>query len=214
MFSSVVERLQTLSSALLITIAGLMGNINSVGAQQNIPTCRPPNAGEYLLLVISPTTDNQNQLRRVLPSETNTSVCRYLNDIVTRIGGFGKIEDANRWARFVRDSAGLSAIITTRPPEPTTVAAKPVSRPQPLGQGYAVLVDYFNNPETAKQVQQVVGGDIGFVSYGQRPYLLAVFTTNSREAQNILKTLSERGYYAQMVDARRVLLLRPVVKLQ
>jgi hypothetical protein len=215
MCSTVVERLQTLSSALFITIAGLMGSMNSVGAQQNIPVCRPPNGGEYLLLVISPTTDNQNQLRRVLPSETNTSVCRYLNDIVTRIGGFGKLEDANRWARFIRDSAGLSAIITTRPQD---VATKPVVRPAPkpqtLGQGYAVLVDYFNRPETVKQVQQVVGGDIGFVSYGQRPYLLAVYTTNSREAQNTLQTLSERGFYTQMVDARRVVLLRPIVKLQ
>lgn len=211
MCSTVVERLQTLSSALLIAVAGLMGNMNSVGAQQNIPTCRPPNGGEYLLLVISPTTDNQNQLRRVLPSETNTSVCRYLNDTVTRIGGFGKLEDANRWARFIRDSAGLSAIITTRA---TEAATKPTPKPQALGQGFAVLVDYFNKPETVKQVQQVVGGDIGFVSYGQRPYLLAVYTTNSREAQNTLQTLSERGFYTQMVDARRVVLLRPIVKLQ
>lgn len=211
MCSTVVERLQTLSSALLIAVAGLMGNMNSVGAQQNIPTCRPPNGGEYLLLVISPTTDNQNQLRRVLPSETNTSVCRYLNDTVTRIGGFGKLEDANRWARFIRDSAGLSAIITTRA---TEAATKPAPKPQALGQGFAVLVDYFNKPETVKQVQQVVGGDIGFVSYGQRPYLLAVYTTNSREAQNTLQTLSERGFYAQIVDARRVVLLRPTVKLQ
>jgi hypothetical protein len=211
MCSTVVDRLQTLSSALLITIAGLMSSMSTVGAQQNIPICRPPNAGEYLLLVISPTADNQSQLRRVLPSETNTSVCRYLNDIVTRIGGFGKLEDANRWARFIRDSAGLSAIITTRPQE---VATKPAPKPQPLGQGYAVLVDYFNRPETVKQVQQVIGGDIGFVSYGQRPYLLAVFTTNSKEAQNTLQTLSERGFYAQMVDARRVVLLRPIVKLQ
>ncbi|BAZ11247.1 hypothetical protein NIES4071_30730 [Calothrix sp. NIES-4071] len=215
MCSTVVERLQTFSSALLIAIAGMMGSMNSVGAQQNIPICRPPNGGEYLLLVTSPTTDNQNQLRRVLPSETNTSVCRYLNDTVTRIGGFSNLEDANRWARFIRDSAGLSATITTKPQEVATKpVAKPAPKPQPLGQGFAVLVDYFNKPETVKQVQQVVGGDIGFVSYGQRPYLLAVYTTNSREAQNTLQTLSERGFYAQMVDARRVVLLRPIVKLQ
>jgi hypothetical protein len=215
MCSTVVDRLQTLSSALLIAIAGLMSSMSGANAQQNTPICRPPNGGEYLLLVISPTADNQAQLRRVLPSETKTTVCRYLDDTVTRIGGFGKLEDANRWAKFIRDSAGLSAIITTRPQD---TAAKPVVRPapkpQPLGQGYAVLVDYFNKPETVKQVQQVVGGDIGFVSYGQRPYLLAVFTTNAREAQNTLQTLSERGFYAQMVNASRVFLLRPAVKLQ
>ncbi|NJL65098.1 MAG: hypothetical protein HC903_29055 [Methylacidiphilales bacterium] len=213
MYSTVVERLQTVSSAITIAIVSLLGSVNSVMAQQKTPTCRPPNAGEYLLLIISPSTDNQNQLRRVLPSETTTNVCRYLNDTVTRIGGFAKLDDANRWARFIRDSAGLSAIITTRPQD--TPVARPANfKPQALGQGYAVLVDYFNNPDVAKQVQQVVGGDIGFVSYAQRPYLLAVFTTNSKDAQTTLQSLSERGFFAQLVDARRVMLLRQVVKLQ
>ncbi len=236
MYQTVVRRLQipsVLAIAIVQAVLGsiasvssLMGSINSVSAQQNIPTCKPPNGGEYLLLVISPTTDNQNQLRRVLPSSTSTSVCRYLNDTVTRIGGFAKLDDANRWARFVRDSAGLSALITTRPSD-APVASKPpvskppVSKPQPvtyqpqqLGQGYAVLVDYFNNPEIAKQVQQIVGGDIGFVSYAQRPYLLAVYTTNSREAQSTLQSLSDRGFFAMVVPSRRVMLLRQVVKLQ
>jgi hypothetical protein len=213
MYSTVVERLQTVSSAIAIAIVSLLGGMNSAIAQQKIPTCRAPNAGEYLLLIISPSTDNQNQLRRVLPSDTNTNVCRYLNDTVTRIGGFAKLDDANRWARYIRDSAGLSAIITTRPQD--AAISQPANfKPQALGQGYAVLVDYFNNPDVAKQVQQVVGGDIGFVSYAQRPYLLAVFTTNSRDAQTTLQSLSERGFFAQLVDARRVMLLRQVVKLQ
>jgi hypothetical protein len=213
MYSTVVERLQTVSSAIAIAIVSLLGSMNSAMAQQKTPNCRPPNAGEYLLLIVSPSADNQNQLRRVLPPDTKANVCRYNNDTVTRIGGFAKLDDANRWARFVRDSAGLSAIITTRPQD--TPVAKPANyKPQALGQGYAVLVDYFNNPDLAKQVQQIVGGDIGFVSYAQRPYLLAVFTTNSREAQTTLQSLSERGFFAQLVDARRVMLLRQVVKLQ
>jgi hypothetical protein len=213
MYSTVVERLQTVSSAIAIAIVSLLGSMNSAIAQQKIPTCRAPNAGEYLLLIISPSTDNQNQLRRVLPNDTNTNVCRYLNDTVTRIGGFAKLDDANRWAKFIRDSAGLSAIITTRPQD-APISQPANFKPQALGQGYAVLVDYFNNPDVAKQVQQVVGGDIGFVSYAQRPYLLAVFTTNSRDAQTTLQSLSERGFFAQLVDARRVMLLRQVVKLQ
>lgn len=227
MYRTFVQRLQTVPRVLAIAIASLtslMGSINSVTAQQNIPTCKPPSGNEYLLLIISPSTDNQNQLRRVLPSSTTTTVCRYLNDTVTRIGGFAKIEDANRWARFVRDSAGLSAIITTRPnigtaskepaPAPAPAPRQATYRPQQLGSGYVVLVDYFNNPDIAKQVQQIVGGDIGFVSYAQRPYLLAVYTTNSREAQNTLQSLSDRGFFAMVVDSRRVMLLRQVVKLQ
>lgn len=221
MYPTVVQRLKTVPRVIrealclplfAFAIATTMGSIRPVVAQQSPPTCEPPAAGEYLLLVISPTANNQSQLRRVLPNSTKTTVCKYLNDTVTRIGGFSKIDDANRWARFVRDSAGLSAIITTRPPEPTTPQAK--FNPQALGSGYAVLVDYFNRPEVAKQVQQVVGGDVGFVSYAQRPYLLAVYTTNSRDAYSTLQSLSERGFFAMVVDSRRVMLLRQVVRLE
>jgi hypothetical protein len=228
MYQTVVRRLQipSILAIAFASLSALMGSINSVAAQQNIPTCKPPSGGEYLLLVISPSTDNQNQLRRVLPANTTSSVCRYLNDTVTRIGGFAKLDDANRWAKFIRDSAGLSAIITTKPTDtavapkpsvPKPPVAKPIQttyQPQQLGQGYAVLVDYFNNPEIARQVQQIVGGDIGFVSYAQRPYLLAVYTTNSREAQSTLQSLSDRGFFTMVVPSRRVMLLRQVVKLQ
>ncbi|BAZ07010.1 hypothetical protein [Calothrix sp. NIES-3974] len=221
MYPTVVQRLKTVPRVIrealclplfAFAIATTMGSIRPVVAQQNPQTCEPPAAGEYLLLVISPTAENQNQLRRVLPNSTKTTVCTYLKDTVTRIGGFSKIDDANRWARFIRDSAGLSAIITTRPPEPTPPQAK--FNPQALGSGYAVLVDYFNRPELAKQVQQVVGGDVGFVSYAQRPYLLAVYTTNSRDAYSTLQSLSERGFFAMVVDSRRVMLLRQVVRLE
>jgi hypothetical protein len=203
MYLTVVQRLQTLSSVLTLAISSLMGSMNPVVAQSKIPTCQAPNPGEYLLLVNSPRAENQGQLRRVLPSETKTTTCRYLNDTVTRIGGFKRIDDANRWAKFIRDSAGLSATITTRPAE--VVAAQPANyKPQSLGYGYAILVDYFNKTELVSQVQQVVGGDVGFVSYGQRPYLLAVYTTNQAEAYSTLQKLSEKGFYTQLVDARKV----------
>lgn len=217
MYQNSKQRFQILSSSFGIAIATLIGTqINSVVAQQNVPTCQTPNAGEYILLVISPTKDNQTQLRRTLPTELKTTTCRYLSDTVTRIGGFNKIDDANRWARYVNNIVGLSAIISTRPAD--TAQPKPRSQtvtynPQSLGTGYAVLVDYFNRPELATQVQQVVGGDVGFVSYGQRPYLLAVYTTNQKEAYNTLQNLNERGFSTYLVDSRRVLLLRSVVRL-
>lgn len=223
MYQIVMRRFTTLSSALVLAFASLIGGkISSVAAQGNIPVCTAPTAGEYLLLVISPTQDNQTQLRRTLPNELKTTTCRYLNDTVTRIGGFNKIDDANRWARYVNSIVGLSAIITTRPTTPTTTTTtnpqQPRSQavsynPQSLGTGYAVLVDYFNRPELATQLQQVVEGDIGFVSYGQRPYLLAVYTTNQKEAYNTLQKLNERGFSTYLVDSRKVLLLRSVVRL-
>ncbi|WP_338421556.1 hypothetical protein [Nostoc flagelliforme] len=228
-----MHRFPTLPSVLGLAMAGLIGGISSVFAQQAIPSCQPPNAGEYLLLVVSPTTNNQKQLRSALPPELKTITCKYLNETVTRVGGFNKIDDANRWARYVSNIVGLSAIITTRPttpdvqpqpqrqaqpqPQPQRQAQPPqptVSyNPQALGEGYAVLVDYYNRPELVNSVQQAVGGNVGFVSYGQRPYLLAVYTTNQSEAYNTLQKLNNGGFIASIVDSRKVILLRSSVRL-
>ncbi|QLE50361.1 hypothetical protein [Nostoc sp. C057] len=228
-----MHRFQTLPSVLGLAIstmsfayAGLIGGMSSVFAQQAIPLCQPPTSGEYLLLVVSPTADNQKQLRSALPPELKTITCKYLNETVTRIGGFKKIDDANRWARYVSNIVGLSAIITTRP---TTADVKPPQtqpqlqqqplqqtvnyNPQALGEGYAVLVDYYNRPELVNSVQQAVGGNVGFVSYGQRPYLLAVYTTNQSEAYNTLQKLNNGGFVASIVDSRKVILLRSTVRL-
>ncbi|MCC5602646.1 hypothetical protein [Nostoc favosum] len=224
-----MHRFQTLPSVLGLAMstmsfayAGLIGGMSPVFAQQAIPLCQPPNAGEYLLLVVSPTADNQKQLRSALPPELKTINCKYLNETVTRIGGFNKIDDANRWARYVSNIVGLSAIITTRPttpdvqPQQQAPIQQPqqtVYNPQALGEGYAVLVDYYNRPELVNSVQQVVGGNVGFVSYGQRPYLLAVYTTNQTEAYNTLQKLNNGGFVASIVDSRKVILLRSTVRL-
>jgi hypothetical protein len=253
----------------LILAAPLMSGISPAFSETAMTTCQPPNVGEYLLLVVSPTTETQKQLRKALPSDLKTVNCKYLNETVTRIGGFNKMDDAKRWARYVNDIVGLSAIVTTRPTTalastvphvvipkssvasaslvaPTTetkaagatkatkaikaikvsktnlssvtVPAKPAGKisynPRSLGDGYAVLVDYFNRPELASSVQQVVEGNVGFVAYGQRPYLLAVYTTNQKEANNTLQKLNERGFFANLVDSSKVILLRSVVNVK
>ncbi len=225
-----MHRFQTLPSVLGLAIStmsfayvGLISSISSVFAQQTIPLCQPPNAGEYLLLVVSPTANNQKQLRSALPPELKTITCKYLNETVTRVGGFNKIDDANRWARYVSNIVGLSAIITTRPTtadvqpqpklQPQTSQQTVSYNPQALGEGYAVLVDYYNRPELVNSVQQAVGGNVGFVSYGQRPYLLAVYTTNQSEAYNTLQKLNNGGFVASIVDSRKVILLRSTVRL-
>jgi hypothetical protein len=211
--SSVLSK--SLVSSFVIATVGLIGSINSVSAQQSeIPVCQAPNAGEYLLLVISPTEDNRNQLRRALPNQLQTTTCRYLKDTVTRIGGFTSMDDASRWARYINHVVNLSAIITTKP---TTNAGQNTAtvnyQPEQLGNGYAVLVDYYNRPEVANQVRDAVKKDVGFVSYGQRPYLLAVYTNNQKEAYNTLEKLSEQGFSAVLVDSRKVMLLRSSVRL-
>lgn len=217
-----MQKLPTLSGVLFLAFAPLISNIHPVIAQQNFANCQQPNVGEYLLLVLSPTPENQKQLRAALPTEQKTIVCKYNNQIVTRVGGFTNIDDANRWARYIQNIVGLSATITTRATEPATQQVpqtipntqtpKITYNPKILGEGYAILVDYFNRPEMVSSLRNAVGGDVGFVSYGQRPYLLAVYTTNRKEAYNTLQKLSETGFVAILADGRKVVLLRSIVR--
>ncbi|NJR49433.1 MAG: hypothetical protein HC780_07525 [Leptolyngbyaceae cyanobacterium CSU_1_3] len=83
--------------------------------------------------------------------------------------------------------------------------------PQLLGAGYAVLVSYFDRPELAVQIQQALQKEVGLVSYGQRPYLLAIQTPDQATANATLKNLSDRGFWVMVVDSRRVTLLKSVV---
>jgi len=229
------------------------------------PTCQPPKAGEYLLLVLTPSADSQNRTRQVLPASARTLVCNYLGDVVTRVSGFTTVNTASAWARYMTESVGLNAFVA-RPPDTTVLpplaptpvqspapAQPPVAvqtpapfpspsqplvqpptpvqppvmttplvtptavtpanqalafNPRPLGVGYAVLVDYFNRPEVAFDVQQAIQRPIGLVSYGQRPYLLALYTSDPAVANTILQQLSSRGFWSMVVDSRRVVLLK------
>ncbi len=206
--------LQLLFSATLLALAGLAGVAESAISQQTLSPCQPPQLDEFILLVLSPTKETQGQIQQTLPPGTQTNVCQYLDDIVTRIAGFRQIEDANSWARYVNEIVGLSAFVIRPVPATasTTSNNSPSYNPQPLGEGYAVLVDYFNQPEVASQVQQLLGSNVGLVSYGQRPYLLAVYTTNESAANSTLRQLSDRGFWSMVVDSRRVTLLSPLVK--
>lgn len=227
----------TLSSA-LITIIGLSVGVNGALAQSRESTCEPPAAGEYLLFVVTDNRQSQRLLRQSLPSKTKTTVCQYLDNMVTRVGGFTSLEEAQNLVQNIKESTGLSAFVV----EPTTDAEAAEARPQPsspppavnntqeeqkpqsptenlpafnprlLGRGYAVLVDYGNQPEIATQLQQLLGKQIGLVSFGQRPYLLALYTSNERNASNTFRLLSDRGFLVMLVDGNRVTLLKPQVE--
>lgn len=180
-------------------------SMNVAMAQSTPPDCQPPRTGEYLVLVRSPTPEAQEKLRRALPPNTNTIVCRYLNETVTRTGTFTQLDNANSQVQSIR-SLGVAAFVV-RPA--TNPQASTVADPQPLGAGYAVLVEYFNRPETAAQVQQFLGTDVGLISYVQRPYLLALHTSDQNKATETLKRLSDQGFYALLVNSRQVTLIRP-----
>ncbi|MFP4006461.1 MAG: hypothetical protein ACLFV6_00435 [Spirulinaceae cyanobacterium] len=190
---------------------GWSGNARPAVAQNN--DCAPPQPGEYILLVLTETEASQRLLQRSLPENTPTTVCRYLGDSVTRVGGFQTLAVADNWGRFSREIVGLYAVVvesagaTTPPPLSQSVTYAP----RPLGEGYAVLVDFFNQPEIAAEVQQTVGQNVGLASYFSRPYLLALYTPDEAIANRTLRQLSDRGFGAVMVDSRQVILLSPRV---
>lgn len=196
-----------------------------------IAACQPPQPNEFLLLVVTRTPDSQLQVKQLLPPNTSIATCQYLNDTVTRVGGFRTLDRTNAWARYITETTGLAAFVArpaetpvsatppAKPEQPATKPTPPASAlstgsgfdPKPLGPGYAVLVNYGNQPETAAKVQQVVGQQVGLVSYRQSPFLLALYTTDADAAYTTLQTLSDRGFWASLVDSRRVMLLRQPV---
>ncbi|MGC8453308.1 MAG: hypothetical protein ACL9RN_09860 [Cylindrospermopsis raciborskii] len=195
-------------------LVGMVTHTSSVLSQSTLPVCQPPSAEEYLLLFLTPTANNQEQLRTVLPSELKSVTCKYLDQVVTRVSSFKKVEDANRWAKYVSNVIGLPAIIAQPRSEPPKPNYNYSYNPTLLGDGFAVLVDYFRRPELANNIQKIVGGNVGLVSYGERPYLLAVYTTNQTEAYRTLQKLNENGLFAILADGRKVVLLRSVVTLK
>jgi hypothetical protein len=72
-------------------------------------------------------------------------------------------------------------------------------------------VDYDNRPDLAAQVQLVLNRPIGLVAFEQRPYLLAVHTSDAEVASTILQMLSSRQFTAAIVDSSRAVLLTPAI---
>jgi hypothetical protein len=218
-----------LFSASFLAVLGLTILPNSVKAQTS---CEPPQSDEYLLLIVTQTPEQQERAKRSFPGNTNNTVCRYINDTVTRVGGFRDSQIAGDWVKYIQDVVGLPAYVVRSPaaslpqnlpvydPQPTAYPQPAPDRPndsfafnpQALGPGYAVLVDYFNQPELAAQIKQVLGTQVGLASYGQRPFLFIAYTTDQNAATAAVKTLSDRGFWPMLVDSRRVTLIAPAVR--
>ncbi|MEO1094225.1 MAG: hypothetical protein AAFX01_04935 [Cyanobacteria bacterium J06638_28] len=79
--------------------------------------------------------------------------------------------------------------------------------PQLLGEGYAVLVSYNNDPGVAKQIQQTLNQPVGLAVYQERPFLLAAQSTDPEIAAQVLQTLSGGRFGAFIVDSSEVVLL-------
>ncbi|MEM9904173.1 MAG: hypothetical protein AAF921_04025 [Cyanobacteria bacterium P01_D01_bin.44] len=85
--------------------------------------------------------------------------------------------------------------------------AETAYNPQTLGSTYVVLIDYADQPDIASSVQQTLGHSVGLAVYRERPYLLALTTTDSAAAADLLQTLTGENYSAILVDGEQVIRL-------
>jgi hypothetical protein len=225
--SYLARNLAALSCTLIATLGLVPANLIGLGsgpayAQNSQQNCQPPRSNEYLLLVLNDRTDTQSRVQQLF-SQNNLNpiltACRYLGDSVIRVESFASADVANDWARFLTNS-NLQAFVTrprtggnigNSPNNPST-PGRTGYNPQTLGNGFAVIVNYFNNPDTAASVRQITRQNVGLVSYNQNPYLLASYTTDSAAASNVLRSLTDRGLVAIVVDSRNnVFVLTPNV---
>lgn len=79
-------------------------------------------------------------------------------------------------------------------------------QPSRLASGYAVLVNYGDQPEIAAAVGQIVR-PVGLAVYRQQAYLLADYTNNADSAAATLQRLSDAHLTAILVDAQEVVRL-------
>ncbi len=120
------------------------------------------------------------------------------------------------------EDLGTEAVDRNEPPEPAQPVVdrsavpdgSPVAiAPDVLEDGYAVLVEFFDQPAIASNLQQFLGRSVGIVTYQQRPYLLAVYTSDPFVASTTLQNLSDQDFATIMVDSRRVVRLAPEIVL-
>lgn len=221
--------MKVLSSSALTVLGVVFGGlIPTVSiAQTNIAPCQPPEQGTYLLLVDTPNFEQQNKLVQSLSSNQNINInlCQYQDKIVSRIGSFPSIEVADQMGQYITQELKLTAVIArpagTQTPiinvpihQNSTTSTSPIPnfKPTQLGQGYAILVDYFHQPDVSIQVANFLNKKVGLAVYLSRPYLLVSYTQNQEEAQKVLQALTEQGFWATIVNSKNVIRLTEQVQ--
>ena len=176
---------------------------------QALKPCEPPATGNYLLLVRRDNPNVEIELYEALPESVGVDLCDYQGETVLRLSGFPSQAIAEAWQGYIQDKLNRTAYVI----EPSSGAGGSAYAPQPLGDGYAVLVDYFSDVAIAQKLNQELEELPGLVSYGQRPYLLVRHTGKIKQANALLEELSAAGFAATVVNSRHAILLREAIAL-
>lgn len=172
--------------------------------------CPPPNPGEYMVLVETPTRSSQQLvLDYLLPNNQTAQVCQYNSEMVTQIRHLANAQVSRRWSQYIYENTGLPALMIDPYSGQRAVPSNPNPGRVSLGSGFAVLVNPNNQPDTARQLQILLRTTISWVNFQGNSYLLALQSENQEEATATLMSLSDRGFSAILVDARQVQHLTP-----
>lgn len=130
---------------------------------------------------------------------------------------------ANNTSTSDTTSSTSDTTSSNNPETPTTAANPPANgtaqassttfAPQPLGQGFAVLVDYQNDPQAAVAIQEQVGQAVGLAVHKQRAYLLIAYSPDIDGAASTMNVLSDYGISGFIVDSNEVVMLTPEIAL-
>ncbi len=120
-----------LTRACYVSMLGLttaiIGNSGIGDRAQAQLACQPPQASEYLLLMVAPTAESQARVTAVLPTSNPATVCNYFGTTVMRLGGFATPESANAWSDYVAKQAKVSAFVA----KPSTTGGAAALPPLP-----------------------------------------------------------------------------------
>ncbi|MEM6501438.1 MAG: hypothetical protein AAF685_06335 [Cyanobacteria bacterium P01_C01_bin.89] len=179
---------------------------------QALKPCEPPAAGRYLLMVRRDSPDVEVALYEGLPESVEVTLCDYQGETVLRLSGFPSQAIAEAWQAYISDRLNRTAYLI-EPSNTATPGGGNSYSPQALGDGYAVLVDYFSDLAIARTLRDRMGETPGLVSYGQRPYLLVSHTKKMKPANKLLEELSQDGFAVTVVNSRHAILLRSAITL-
>ncbi|WP_024545395.1 hypothetical protein [Picosynechococcus sp. NKBG15041c] len=206
-----------------------------VVAQRGLSLCQPPQTGEFLVLVFTPSqplqTEVRNQVTQTLPDQ-QAIACEYNGNVLSRVGGFTTLEAATQWSEYFGEAVGLPLMVITptdsdlsaaavlppngmpaaaqaNPVPPSVVAATPASfQPRPLQGGFGLLVDYGSDWAIATRLKALTNQAVGLVVYGGRGYLLAAQTEDATQLTELLNRLNQNGLGAIAVPADQLILLK------
>ncbi|EDX84945.1 hypothetical protein S7335_2644 [Synechococcus sp. PCC 7335] len=80
-------------------------------AQSDPPVCPPPGDQEYLLLVRGEDEAERSDIASILPVESSVIICRYLDEVLVRAGGFTQLETVNAWASYMSSEADYESFV-------------------------------------------------------------------------------------------------------